>query len=157
LNEPEKNSKPRIFNVSAKLIGMLQGLPKDCELVFGNSSKVTKQASFRRQRRQLAQKLNNPRLDRIHFHIIRHWFGTTEYHKTHDIEHVQRLLGHRYIENTMIYINMEKAVFQTKNGEFHVRVAENLDDACKLLEIGFEYVTEMDGKKLFRKRKQLSV
>ena len=29
----------------------------------------------------------------------------------------------------------------------------NLKEACKLLEIGFEYVTDIDGKKLFGKRK----
>ncbi len=37
--------------------------------------------------------------------------------------------------------------------EFHVKVAETLDEACKLVEVGFEYVTDMDGNKLFRKRK----
>ena len=37
--------------------------------------------------------------------------------------------------------------------DFHVKVAETLEDACKLLETGFEYVTDMEGKKLFRKRK----
>ena len=26
-------------------------------------------------------------------------------------------------------------------------------DPCKLLEVGFEFVCDMDGKKLFRKRK----
>lgn len=50
-------------------------------------------------------------------------------------------------------INMESTVFQDKNDEFHVKVAESLDQACKLLELSFEYVTDMDGKKLFRKRK----
>jgi len=34
-----------------------------------------------------------------------------------------------------------------------VRVAENLQEACQLVEAGFEYVTEMDGVKIFRKRK----
>lgn len=76
-----------------------------------------------------------------------------EYHKTHDILHVKKLLGHKNIENTLQYINTEQAVFQTRNDEFHVKVAETLDEACKLLEVGFEYVTEIDGKKLFRKRK----
>jgi len=37
--------------------------------------------------------------------------------------------------------------------EFHVKVAETLEEAFKLMEVGFEYVTDMDGKKLFRKRK----
>jgi hypothetical protein len=36
---------------------------------------------------------------------------------------------------------------------FHVKVAQSLDEACKLLEVGFEYVTDMNGTKLFRKRK----
>jgi hypothetical protein len=57
------------------------------------------------------------------------------------------------IARAMIYINTEQAVFQTKNDEFHVKVAYTLDEACKLLEVGFEYVTDMEGKKLFRKRK----
>ena len=48
---------------------------------------------------------------------------------------------------------MEGMVFQDEDYEFHVKVAESLDEACKLLEIGFEYVIDMDGNKLFRKRK----
>jgi len=30
---------------------------------------------------------------------------------------------------------------------------ETVKEACELLEVGFEYVTDMDGKTLFRKRK----
>jgi hypothetical protein len=30
--------------------------------------------------------------------------------------------------------------------DFHVKVAETLEDACKLLETGFEYITDMEGK-----------
>ncbi len=37
--------------------------------------------------------------------------------------------------------------------ESYVKVAQSLDEACKLLEVGFEYVTDMNGAKLFRKRK----
>jgi hypothetical protein len=44
-------------------------------------------------------------------------------------------------------------VFTDKNDEFHASIAENLEQACKLLEVGFEYVTDIDGKRLFRKRK----
>jgi hypothetical protein len=59
----------------------------------------------------------------------------------------------RDLRNTLVYINLEQALFQNTDDEFHVKVAQNLDDACKLLEVGFEYVTDMDGAKLFRKRK----
>ena len=55
--------------------------------------------------------------------------------------HVQQLLGHKSIQNTMVYINLEQAVFRTEDDEFHVKVAHNVDEACKLVEVGFEYVT----------------
>jgi len=47
---------------------------------------------------------------------------------------------------------LEQAIFEVKK-DYDVKVAETLDEACKLLEVGFEYVTDMDGKKLFRKHK----
>jgi hypothetical protein len=34
-----------------------------------------------------------------------------------------------------------------------VKIASNVEKTCKLLEIGFEYVTESETKKLFKKRK----
>jgi hypothetical protein len=76
-----------------------------------------------------------------------------EYHKTQSPDHVKHLLGHRSLTSTEIYINMEQAMFLTKNEDFHVKAVSTLDEACKLLELGFEYVCEMDGQKLFRKRK----
>jgi hypothetical protein len=54
---------------------------------------------------------------------------------------------------TEIYINMEKMVFNAVSNEYNVKVAATLEEACQLLEVGFEYVTEIDGKKLFRQRK----
>jgi len=76
-----------------------------------------------------------------------------EYHKTKDIVHVQRLLGHKNIQNTLIYITIENALFTDANDEFHVRTTKTVEEACKLVEVGFEYVTEIDGVKIFRKRK----
>jgi len=77
-----------------------------------------------------------------------------EYHRTKDILHVKQLLGHKQIQNIMVYINLENAVFNDKrNDEFTVRVAKNVTEAGKLIESGFDYVTDMDGQKLFRKRK----
>ncbi|MEM2263430.1 MAG: hypothetical protein QW160_04330 [Candidatus Bathyarchaeia archaeon] len=39
------------------------------------------------------------------------------------------------------------------NDEFHVRTAKTVEEACRLIEVGFEYVTEIDGIKILRKRK----
>ncbi len=43
--------------------------------------------------------------------------------------------------------------FQAKDDEFHAAIAKNLEEACKLVEIGFEYVCDVDNAKVFRKRK----
>ncbi|MDH5636177.1 MAG: hypothetical protein OEY47_05885 [Candidatus Bathyarchaeota archaeon] len=39
------------------------------------------------------------------------------------------------------------------NSEYTTRIAKTIKGARALLADGFEYVTEMDGYKLFRKRK----
>ena len=59
--------------------------------------------------------------------------------------------------NTLIYIiNLEKAIFQSpQDDEFTVRAANNVEEACSLIEVGFECVTGeyKDDDKIFRKRK----
>jgi integrase len=105
-------------------------------------------------RKYAARKLQNPRLLQIHFHTLRHWKGTMEYHKTKDILHVKTVLGHKSIINTMIYINLEQAHFHAgDSSEYITRVAKTVKGVRALLEASFEYVIEMDGVKLFRKRK----
>ncbi len=76
-----------------------------------------------------------------------------EYHKTHDTNYVRRLLGHRSVLPTQIYINMEQVIFSGNANEYHVKAVSTVKEATELIEVGFEYVTEIDGKKLFRKRK----
>lgn len=150
--QPEKGSNPRIFSISEKLTGMLNALPKKTDYIFHTNTSMLR-SIFASQRARAAAKLNNPRLKRITFHTLRHWKGTMEYHKTKDPWHVKRVLGHKTLKSTEVYINIDQAIFQTTNDEYHVRAAHDLKEACQLLEIGFEYVTDMDGTKLFRKRK----
>jgi integrase/recombinase XerD len=147
----EKGSLPRILPLSEKCLTMLNRLPRKSEKIF--PSKTSLDSRFYVQRKRIAHKLCNPRLLKISFHTLRHWKGTMEYHKTKDIIHVQRLLGHKNIQNTLIYITIENALFTEANDEFHVRTAKTVEEACKLVEVGFEYVTEIDGIKIFRKRK----
>jgi site-specific recombinase XerD len=75
-----------------------------------------------------------------------------EYAKTKDILHVKELLGHKNIGNTLKYIHLANALTQL-SGEYAGKVATTVNEACALIEQGFEYVCEMDGKKIFRKRK----
>jgi integrase/recombinase XerD len=149
---PEKGSKPRILPISVKLVGMLNSLPKRKELIF-TDRKISVTVGFWRQRKRIAEKLSNPRILNITFHTFRHWKATMEYHKTKDIIYVKELLGHKDIENTMIYINIEKSLFQTKSDEFYFKTASSIEEAGKLIEAGFDYITTFNGVMLFRKRK----
>ena len=106
-----------------------------------------------KQRKALAVKLKNPRLLRIGFHTFRHWKATMEYIGQRIFFTFKDLLKHKNIKNNIIYIDVERALFQTSSDEFHVRVAKSPEEIKALLEVGFEYVCEKDGLLFFRKRK----
>jgi len=72
-----------------------------------------------------------------------------EYHKTKDILYVKKLLGHKRIESTMLYTQL----IDFSEHEYNCKVAANVEEAKKLVEAGFEFVTDFDAYKLFRKRK----
>ena len=42
---------------------------------------------------------------------------------------------------------------RSQEDEYVSRVARTTTDACELVDVGFEYVCEIDGEKIFRKRK----
>jgi hypothetical protein len=78
------------------------------------------------------------------------------YHYKPDMLLVAEFLGHRALENTRLYIQLEKNLFKNlPNDQFIIKVAQNTEEVCKLLEVGFEYITGEynDGGKIFRKRK----
>ena len=135
--------------MSQKLIAMLNSLPKDSQKVWGNVQLNQFRKNFMYQRKRIAHKLHNPRIDRITFHTLRHFYETMEYHKTKDILHVQERLGHRSITSTLIYTH----IVNFESDEFHVRTAKTLKEDEELIQAGFEYVTERDGIKIYRKRK----
>lgn len=148
----EKGGRARILPISLRLVDMLNNLPKRGERVFTVSMDGLK-SNFFLQRKKIAKKLGNPRLLKITFHTFRHWKATVEYHRTRDIVYVKEILGHKNIENTMVYISIEKALFQYKKDEFHCKTASTVEEASKLIEAGFEYVAIFNGVMLFRKRK----
>lgn len=152
INHPEKGSDTRVVPVTRKCVEMINQLPKRQERIFRDMASIYKR--LMKQRRRLAYKLDNPRLLKIGLHTMRHWKGTMEYHRKPDLLHVAYILGHRNIRNTQIYVHLEHQLFQ--NGpadDFIVKVAHNVQEACKLLEVGFEYVGKIHGDEIFKKRK----
>jgi len=59
------------------------------------------------------------------------------------------ILGHWNIKNTLKYTHL----VDFKSDGYVCKVARTLQEVCALVEAGFEYVCDMDGAKIFRKRK----
>ncbi|HIJ07869.1 TPA: site-specific integrase [Candidatus Bathyarchaeota archaeon] len=146
---PEKGGNPRNLKISNKLVCMLNETPKNNLYAFAHATDMWIR-NFSRQRKRIAAKLKNARLLQITFHTFRHWKATTEYHKTKDILHVKELLGHKSINSTLLYTQL---VNFNEDDEFTVKVAHSEQEACQLIEVGFEYICDFERNKLFRKRK----
>jgi integrase len=153
LNAPEKGCNPRVWKVSQKLIDMLSRLPKKNQYVFGGVTVASLKSSFWHSRKRAAFKLQNPRLLRIGFHSLRHWRATELYHQTKDPLFVKEFLGHKKLDSTLLYIQLEQALYKEDSSEFHVAIARTPEEIKKLLEVGFEYVCQKDDILYFRKRK----
>ena len=153
---PEKNSNPRILHISDKLIGMIQNLPKDPRATYKTifqSHKDTLRDYLCSQRKAVAEKLGNPRLAKISFHTLRHWKGTMEYHATLDMMHVKKILGHKSILSTQVYVNLESALFLQTDENFVCKVAHDEKEEAELIEAGFQHVNNRNELAFYKKRK----
>jgi len=148
---PEKGSRARELKLSERLCAMLK-------LLFakypGRANPLPHPEASRKHmeytRRYLAQANSNPRFLNIHLHTLRHFRATMLYSQTKDLLYVQHILGHRSISNTIKYTHL----VDWKDSEQYVaKAARTLEDATSLIESGFDFVTDLDGIKLFRKRK----
>ena len=84
---------------------------------------------------------------------FRTWKATMLYHETKDPWYVMEFLGHRSLQHTRKYVMLEAALFHSENDDFICKVATNVEMAKELIEVGFEYVNEVNGSHLYRKRK----
>ena len=69
----------------------------------------------------------------------------------HGLLKTQIRLGHRSIRNTMMYVHLAEVYFKDAKITYDCRSAESVEEAKDLISKGYDYVTEMDGVKLFRK------
>jgi integrase len=129
---------------------MLQRLAKNSEKVFGNIAYSTMRNNLNDQKKRIAEKLQNPRIRRITPHAIRHWRASIEYHRGAGLIEIIEMLGHSSLRSTLVYTHLMK---RTEKDEYISRATRSVKGARALIESGFQYITEIDGLKLFRKRK----
>jgi len=105
---------------------------------------------WRQHRNAVSKKLQDPTIRNIRLYDLRHYYATNLYAKTKLILLVKQQLGHKKLETTMIYTQLAQF---TENADYECKTAQNLKEATDLIEHGFDYVTEMDGIKIFRRPK----
>jgi len=144
-----KGHSSRIFKLKQETLAMLRSyLAKNTQQYpFPEAQWIGKM--WRKFRNSLAEKIKDPTIRQIRLYDLRHYFGTMLYHKTKDILYTKQQMGHKKLETTLIYIQL----VDFQSDEYTSAVAKTVGETRKLIEAGFEYVTEIDGVRLFKKRK----
>lgn len=150
---PEKGSNPTVKKVSRQLLGRIQTLPRVNKKIFGDLQYNSMRTNLLQQRKRLARKLSNPELLRLTFTSIRHFYGTKLYHKGKTLLEIQKIMGHKRFTSTLQYINYEKQIYGGTD-EWICKFAESEEDRKTLIEKGFEFVEQVDGKSYYRKQKE---
>jgi integrase len=148
-----KHGSPRTLKLKDRTLALFNNYVKSRS--FGLNDKLFPSAgvicnTYGRLRTSLAKKLNDVEIHKIRLFDLRHFYATMLYHKTKDILLVKEKLGHRNINNTLIYTHL---VSFNETEEFYSAAAKTLGEASKLIEEGFDFVCDIDGIKMFRKRK----
>jgi integrase len=148
-----KNGNPRVLKLKNETLALLTTYVKSKNFslndrLFPSGSIISN--TYERLKASVAKKLNDPELKKIRLYDLRHYYATMLYYKTKDILLVKEKLGHRNINNTLIYTHLVS--FNDKE-EYYSATANTVEEAKKLIEQGFEYITDFEGVKLFRKRK----
>ncbi len=105
---------------------------------------------WRRVRNRLASNLKQPQLRKIPMKNLRNYSGAQLYYRLLDQIAVMRHLRHKRLETTMHYL---RGITLGGEEDYTCKTATNITEATQLIEKAFQYVTEIDGYKLFRKRK----
>jgi integrase len=121
------------YQVSARLIAMLNQLPKTDKRVFPTNYHAMRQC-LDSLKKKAARKLQNPRLLDITFKSFRHWGGSMLAHYTDgNVLIVKKMLRHKSVLNTMKYIH----TINFADEDFEETVATTPDEIRQLGKAGW--------------------
>jgi len=145
-----KGHNSRSLKLRPQIADMLREYLHKCpdKYPFPKSKSLTEM--WIRTRKRVAKNTNNPQLNQIPLRNLRHHYACKTYDRTKDILLVMQKLGHKKIETTMLYTQL---ITFDEEDHYTCKTAQNVKECQDLIEHGFTYITEIDGYKLFRKRK----
>jgi integrase len=145
-----KGHASRTIKLKPNVIAMLKiYLAKigSVEQPFPLAGQMTK--AWIKYKRRLSEKLAEPSLFQIRLYDLRHYQACRTYHQTKDVLYTKQKLGWKKLETALFYLRC----MDFGSEEYHSATAKTVEEAAKLIEQGFDYVCDLDGVKLFRKRK----
>lgn len=105
--------------------------------------------AYRQMRNKLSKKINDLSIHQIRLYDFRHYFCTKKLYDLNNPFTVMILMGHKKLATTQRYMHM----INLESDEYECSGVTTAKAAIKLIEAGFQYVTEIEGIKLFKKRK----
>jgi hypothetical protein len=110
--------------------------------------------AWQKYKKRTAKKLCKPELMKIQLRNLRNYSGEQFYKKMpiRDPIELMRHFRHKKLETTMHYIRAIVLDYE-EDDQWISRTSTTIEEDAKLIENGFQYVTERDGTKLYRKRK----
>ncbi len=146
-----KHGSGRVLKIKHSTLAMLKKYTAEASLnpmdALWNSKRVKQ--NWSRLKKSVSKKLGEPQLNQIRLYDLRHYAGSMVYFRTKDIIYTMRFLGHKNIKNTLRYVH----VIEFDKEQFVCKIAKTVNEATELIEAGFEYITDFNDAKLFRKPK----
>jgi integrase len=148
INSPEKRSNTRTIPVPEKTTAMLTDMPKRYGANIFNPNPNVARDNLVYLRNKIADIQKNPRFRLVHLHTFRHYFARRKLLETHDKAYVQYLLGHKSSASTDRYTEFKEYPL---DGKWKGAIAKTEEEAMYLIEEGWQYVCDYDGKPMFRR------
>jgi integrase len=144
-----KGHTSRTFKLSNETLAMLKEYLQRYSVDHPFPNPMWIGRTWRIVRNRIAERLKDPKIKQIRLYDLRHYYASMLYYKTKDILLVKQQLGHKKLETSLIYTQL----VNFNEDEYYSATARNVQEAQKLIENGFEYITTFNDIMLFRKRK----
>jgi len=148
-----KKGNPRTLKISQQLSASINewiiknNLNLNDRLFKGDAEDYGKY--YRAMRNKLAKDLKDPSIHTIRLYDFRHYFCSKQLNDTKDPYFVMVQMGHKKLETTQKYMHL----MNLNDDEWTCKTASTVEEVMQLVEAGFQYVTDMDGLKILKKRK----
>jgi integrase len=139
INHPVKRHYSGKYELSPRLVGMINALPRENKRIFPTTYRIAA-SCMRFLRRKASAKFNNPALLQISLKSFRHWGGSMLAYVTNgNVPEMAKFLRHKSWKSTQRYVHSLKL----SDEDFDVTSATTLEDILALGKAGWQKYDEI--------------